>query len=107
MVGSTSLIGLLVLLLIIVVFPAFCIQKKHLFQRKGVVHTMTVLEVSPPEKDADYISVAFQKSQRVYKLPINAHARYLRVLKESERDHTPVRVWRAKEASDVITCVKK
>jgi hypothetical protein len=86
--------------------PSCATQKKHA-KKKGVVHTMTVLEVQPPRKDETYIEVSFRISQRIYKLPKNANPKYLELLKQSEREHTPVMVWRAKEESDVIVTVEK
>jgi hypothetical protein len=81
-------------------------QKKHA-KKKGVVHAMTVLEVQQPQKDETYIGVSFRVSQRIYKLPKDANPKYLELLKQSERQHTPVMVWRAKEESDVIVSVEK
>jgi hypothetical protein len=39
--------------------------------KKGIVHTMTVMEVQSPEKGVDTIYVSFRVSQRIYKLPQN------------------------------------
>ena len=68
---------------------------------------MTVLSVAPANNDETYISVIFQVSQRRYKLPKNANPAYLKLLRESEKSHTPVLVERAKEESDIIVSVKK
>lgn len=83
------------------------VQKKHPGDKRGVVNTMTVLRVGPPEKDVTYISILFRVSQRVYKLPKDANPAYLRLLRESERNHTPVLVRRTSEESDVIFSVGK
>jgi hypothetical protein len=87
--------------------PAAAIQKKHLAANKGVVNNMIVISIAPPEKDMPYFSVIFRISQRSYKLPNDANPRYLKLLKESEKKHTPVLVRRAREESDVIVSVEK
>ena len=71
------------------------------------MHAMTVLEVRMPEKEVTYVSVIFKVSQRIYKLPNDANPKYLQLLKESEKKHSPVNVWRAREESDVIIRVDK
>lgn len=76
-------------------------------KKKGVVHAMTVLMISPPSNEETSIGVIFQVSQRRYKLPKDANPAYLKLLKESQANHTPVLVERASEASDVIVSVHK
>lgn len=82
-------------------------QKKHVVKKKGVVHSMTVMEVGQPVNDEPSIRVMFRVSQRIYKLPKDANPKYLELLKESQQYHTPVLVRRAKEESDVILSVEK
>ena len=84
---------------------AAAVKKK--ITKHGIVHTMTVMEVQPPSKGVDTIYVSFRVSQRIYKLPTKSNTRYLKLLKESEKKHTPVKVWRIKEESDVIIEVDK
>ena len=86
---------------------SLAIQKRVSADKKGVVYSMTVLEVGPPDKNVTYINVIFRVSQRVYKLPTDANPEYLRLLKESEKYHTAVLVRRVKEESDVIVSVER
>ena len=76
-------------------------------KKKGVVHSMIVIIVNPPNNDETFIGVIFRVSQRKYKLPKDANPEYLKLLKDSEKNHTPVLVERATEESDVIVSVKK
>ncbi len=87
--------------------PALAFQKAKVNSKKGVVHSMVVIHIEPPEKDLSYITVIFRISQRYYKLPKNGNPKYLKLLKESEKNNTPVLVRRAKEESDVIVSVEK
>ena len=82
-------------------------QKKHAPKKKGVVQSVTVLEVGAPVNDDPFIRIIFRVSQRIYKLPKDANPKYLDLLKESMHNHTPVQVRRAKEESDVILSVEK
>ena len=82
-------------------------QKHHKTKKNFVEHTMTVAGIRPAEHSETFITVFFLESARFYKLPKNAKPVYLELLKESERQHSPVLVKRAKEESDEILSVKK
>ena len=102
--ASRSLLGLLFMACALHTQAA---TKKHKAKKTGVVHSMTVIMVAPPNNDEPFIGVIFRVSQRQYKLPKNANPEYLMLLRESEKNHTPVLVERAKEESDVIVSVKR
>ena len=105
--NSTCIICTLSLFFIAWCIPAAAIQKKHVAAKKGVVNTMIVISIAPPENERPYFTVIFRVSQRAYKLPNDANPRYLKLLKESEKNHTPLLVRRAREESDVIVSVEK
>jgi len=95
------------LLFMVYALQAIAAPQHHKAKKKGVVHSMTVLLVNLENNNEPYIGVIFQVSQRRYKLPKDANPAYLQLLKESQHDHTPVLVERAKEESDIIVSVKK
>ncbi len=68
---------------------------------------MTVAGIRPPIGEEPYIAVTFNESARFYRIPKNAAPEYLDLLRESEKNHTPVLVKRANEYSDIILRVKK
>ena len=68
---------------------------------------MTVAAIRTPGNNETFIRITFLQSQRFYKLPNDANPTYLDLLKESEKEHTPVIIRRAKEESDVILNVRK
>lgn len=68
---------------------------------------MTVAAIRPPRGDDPYIEVTFNESARFYRIPKNAAPSYLDLLRESEKNSTPVLVKRANEYSDIILRVKK
>ena len=106
-INSTCCLCMLGLLFMAIPNPANAGQKKHASKKKGVVQSMTVLEVGAPVNDEPSIRIIFRVSQRIYKLPKDANPKYLDLLKESAQKHTPVLVRRAKEESDVILSVEK
>ncbi len=104
---NSTCIFMLSLLFMVSAFPLTAAPRKHKNKVKGVVRPMTVIAVEPPNNNETYISVIFQISQRRYKLPKDANPAYIKLLKESARNHTPVLIERAKEESDIIMSVKK
>lgn len=86
---------------------AFAAGNKHHRRKKGVVYSMTALAVRKDNNEVRYYSVVFRVSQRIYKLPEDADPRYLELLRESEKHHTPVWVERTDEMSDVIIRVTR
>jgi hypothetical protein len=101
------LAGVLSLFFVLVACSAAGGQKKRGAATKGVMHPMTVMNIEQPTAGADYYGIAFTVSQRVYRLPKSARASYLRLLKQSQQRHVAVRVWRAREDSDVIIRVER
>jgi hypothetical protein len=107
LINSTCRLCLLGLLFIVYSLQPAVAHGHHKIKQKGVVHAMIVLSVNLPNNDETFIGVIFRVSQRRYKLPKDANPAYLKLLKESEKDHTSVLVERAREQSDVIVSVKK
>jgi hypothetical protein len=107
LINSTRYICLLSLLFIAFSFHSIAATKHHKVTKQGVIHSMTVIDVGPLADDAHNLGVIFRISQMKYKLPKDANPEYLRLLKESEKNHTPVLVERATEQSNVIISVKK
>lgn len=85
---------------------ASAIGKHKKVKNKSVEYALTVAAIRA-NNDQTFVRVSFNESQRFYKLPNNADPAYLDLLKESEKNHTPVLVKRADEYSDVILSVKK
>jgi hypothetical protein len=86
---------------------SFANARHHKAKKKGVVHSMIVLNITPANNNETFIGVIFRVSQRKYKLPTDANPKYLQLLKESGQNHTPVLVELATEESDVIVSVEK
>jgi len=76
-------------------------------KKKGIENTMTVAAIRGSNNNETFIRVTFIQSQRFYKLSNDADPSFLNLLKESEKNHTPVIIKRAKEKSDIILSVKK
>jgi len=68
---------------------------------------MTVAAIRPANNDETFVRVTFNESQRFFKLPNDANPKYLELLKESEKNKTPVIIKRANEGSDIILEVGK
>jgi hypothetical protein len=100
---------MLSLLLLAGSLQSFATSKGHKIKKKAVEKTMTVAGFPPSEaKDAGkYVTVSFNESARFYRLSVKSDPAYMKLLKESERDHTSVVVKRADEKSDIILNVKK
>lgn len=98
---------LLSLLFLLGTLQGVAMPQKQSKKAKPVVNSMIVLDIAPPTKADPYYEVVFQVSQRQYRLSKEASAKYLRLLRESKRNRTPVLVKRAREDSDVILSVKK
>ena len=106
-ISPTYLIGLLGLLFCVFIFQYAGATQRHKGKRKRVENTMTVAAIRTPGNNETFIRITFLQSQRFFKLPNDANPAYLNLLKESEKDNTPVIVKRAKEESDVILSVRK
>lgn len=76
-------------------------------QTKNVAQIMTVAAIRAANPNDTFIRVTFSQSQRFYKLPNDADPAYLKLLKESVKNNTPVIITRAGEKSDVILSVEK
>ncbi|MFI5196575.1 MAG: hypothetical protein ACHQD8_05755 [Chitinophagales bacterium] len=74
---------------------------------KSVAQAMTVAAIRAANPKNTFIEVTFSESQRFYKLPNDADPKYLILLKESEKNNTPVIIKRVSEYSDVILSVSK
>ena len=98
-----GLLGLLFLFGALTSFEA----PRHKAKKKPVENTMTVAAIRPPNSNETFVRITFLQSQRFYKLPNDANPAYLRLLKESEQQHSPVVIKRAQEESDVILGVRK
>ena len=68
---------------------------------------MTVAAIRVANPKDTFAKVTFFQSQRFFKLPNDASPNYLKLLKESEKNNTPVIVKRVSEESDVILSVEK
>lgn len=95
------------LLFLVFTFHYCSATQRHKTKRKGVENTMTVAAIRASNNNETFIRVTFLQSQRFYKLPNDANPAYLKLLQESEKEHTPVIIKRAKEESDVILSVRK
>lgn len=80
------------------------VKKKKM---KTVIDTMIVIEAVPAQKGEPFAEITFRVSQMRYKLSAKANPAYFKLLKESEKKHTPVLIERANITSDVILSVKK
>ena len=103
--GPTYCIGMLVLLLFL--FQYSTAKQHHKTKRKSVEDTMTVAAIRIPNKNETFVRITFLRSQKFYKLSNDANPKYLGILKESEKEHTPVIISRARAESDVILSVRK
>jgi|GEM_PF-2960013 len=101
---SASLKVAAVFLLCILAISGIAQDKKV---SKPVQHKMTAIEVVAPQSGEDFYEVTFRRSQRHYRLGSKAPAKYVKLLRESARKHTPVTVWRAGEESDIIEKVER
>ena len=101
--NSICLAGILGLFFMATFSVAKPLQKNH---PKYVENKMTVLAIRPAGNDETYINVVFRISQRIYKLPKDADPKFLDLLKVSAKNHTPVIIQRANEASDIILRVQ-
>ena len=81
-----------------------CAASPAKMQPSKLEQTMTVARISAAKDN--FIQVAFLQSQRFYKLPNDADPSFLVLLKESEKNNSPVMVTRADEYSDIILMVK-
>ena len=86
---------------------SYAVMKGQKIRKKGIVQTMYVAKVYPAKNNETYITVIFDVSQRFYKIAKDANPKYLELLKESEKNHTPLSIRRDKEESVIITEVKK
>lgn len=93
------------LLFLIFAFQYSGATQRH--KKKGVENTMTVAAIRTSNSNEAFVRVTFLQSQRFYKLPNDANPTFLKLLKESEKGHTPVIIKRSKEESDVILSVRK
>lgn len=82
-------------------------MKGHKTKKKAVAYTMTVAAIRVANPNETFVRVTFSQSQRFFKLPNDANPDYLSLLKESEKNRTPVIVKKANEESDVILSVEK
>ncbi len=106
--SSTSRLCVLSLLFLLTALQSCAIQKKKKNTgKKPVEYAMTVAAIRPARGEDPYIEVSFNESARFYRIPRNAAPAYLDLLRESEKNATPVLVKRANEYSDVILRVKK
>jgi hypothetical protein len=106
--NSTCFFGMLGLLFLLSSLTSCAIQKKKKNDgTKPVEYSLTVAAIRPPVGNEPYIEVSFNESARFYRIPKNAAPAYLELLRESEKNSTPVLVKRANEYSDIILRVKK
>jgi hypothetical protein len=82
-------------------------MKGHKTKKNNVTNTMIVAAIRAANPKDTFVRVTFFQSQRFFKLPNNANPNYFKLLKESEKNNTPVIVKRANEESDVILSVEK
>lgn len=106
-ISSTCSTCMLSLLLLLGTLQACATGKHKKAKGKPVEYALTVAAIRPANNDQTFVKVSFNESQRFYKLPNNADPAYIDLLKESEKNHTPVLVKRANEYSDVILRVRK
>lgn len=104
--NSTRFISLLSLFLLAVSLQLYAAPKKHK-KNKGVENTMTVVGFREPAPGEEFMTVMFARSARFYRLPIKSDPKYLKLLKASEHNHTPVLIKRAEEKSDIIIGVSR
>jgi hypothetical protein len=76
-------------------------------KQKSVTYSLTVAAINEGTAADTHLEVTFSESARFYKISKNANPAYIRLLKESRKNNTPVMVKRANEDSDVILSVKK
>lgn len=90
------------------VLQSCCVKKGNSSTNSGgIKNTMTVMKILPETNDATFIKIVFKRSERMYKLAKNAKPEYLQLLKESEKNNTPVVIKRADEESEEILSVEK
>ena len=107
-INSTCRISILSLLFVIgALQPCEAMKGGQKKKIKSVQQVMTVVTVRQESPNETFFTVTFTPSQRFYKLPNDANPKYLILLKESEKNHTPVIITRASERSDVILSVSK
>jgi len=80
--------------------------KAHTTKKSTVADTMTVAAIRPANPNETFVKVTFFQSQRFFKLPNDANPGYLNLLKESEKNNTPLVVKRENQESDVILSVE-
>ena len=108
LVNSTCAICMLSLLFILSALQSCAIQKKKKNTGKTPVeHALTVAAISTPRSEDAYIEVSFNESARFYRIPKNTAPSYLDLLRQSQKNSTPVLIKRANEYSDIILRVKK
>ena len=74
-------------------------------EKPAVAQKMTVAKII--ESNGSNIQIVFDRSQRFYKLANDADPVFLELLKESEKNKTPVIIYLADATTDVILSVKK
>jgi hypothetical protein len=82
-------------------------MKGYKTKKNTVTDTMTVAAIRAANPNETFVKVTFFQSQRFFKLPNDANPDYLNLLKESEKNNTPVVVKRENQESDVLLSVKK
>ena len=76
-------------------------------KNKSVADKMKVAAIRAANQNDTFIRVTFLQSQRFYKLSNHADPAYLKLLKESAKNNTPVIIKRVSEQSDMILSVVK
>lgn len=98
---------ILSLLFMACILPDCSAVKNHKMKTEAIEDTMNVAGIRQVQANETFVRVTFTQSQRFFKLPNDANPAYLDLLKESEKNNTPVIIKRSSVQSDVILSVRK